>query len=131
MPDQAEILENDPDAPPKVGQDIARSVRQILIEQLDPAAGRSAGQVQKLEQGCFPRTGRSGQEIESALCEPEIEVAKYFRPRAVTQTNTVEFDDCRQRPAPPCHPASRMGPPPCQWPHIPVYPLQTKDECCA
>ena len=120
MPDQAEILEDDADAPAKCGQRVARSLAQFLAEQLDPAAGRTLREVEQFEQRGLPGAGRSGEEIEPALREPEVEVAQDFGTRAVAQADAVEFDDGRQVPVP-FHSPREAGASPCQAQRIPVY----------
>ena len=96
MPDQPEILEDDADAAAVVGQRIARRIGHLLAEQSNPAAGRPLGEVEQLEERCLARTRRTGEEVEAAFGQPEIEVAQDFGARAVAQADAVEFRDRSQ-----------------------------------
>lgn len=104
VPDEAEILEDNADTAAIIRQDVPWCIAEILAEQPDPAAGGAASEIEKLQERRLSRTGRSGEEIEAAFGQPEIEVAQDLGSSAVTQTHAVEFDDRRQKPAPPiCH----------------------------
>jgi len=123
--DQSEVLEHDADAAAEIGQDLARSVAELLAEDADSAARRPLGEVKQLEQRGLPSTRGPREEVKPAVGEPEVEVAQHLGPRAVAQANAVEFRDLRQLLSLPAH---LQDPLPCQAMRIPVYPALTVPE---
>ena len=118
MPDQAEVLEHDADPAAEGRQRVARGLGQLLAEQAYASARRPLREVEQLEKRRLPRARRAGEEIESAVGEPEIEVAQHLGARAVAQADAVEFGN-RRHWTPLTRPHRKATP--CQAPSIPVY----------
>ena len=96
MPDQAEVLEHDPDAAAILRQRLTRRVGELVAEQANTAAGRPLRHIEQFEKRGLARAGRPREEIEATLAEAKVEVAQHFGARAVAQTDAVEFGDVRQ-----------------------------------
>src|SRR6185436_357785 len=94
MPDQAEVLEHHPDAAAVTRQRLAGGMVELVAEQRQSAPRRPLGEVKQLQQRGLARARRSGEKIEAALAEAEIEIPQHFGACAVAQSHTVEFDDC-------------------------------------
>jgi hypothetical protein len=109
VPDQAEVLEDDADAPAILGQGFARRVAQLLPKQAETTAGRPLREVEELEQRRFPGTGRAGEEIEAPILEAEIEIAQNLSAGPVPQPNAIEFGDLCQL----LYPSPKAGRPRC------------------
>src|SRR6185503_15592598 len=83
------------------GQRLARRFAQLFAEQPDSAPRRPLREVEELQKRRLSRARRSGEEIEAAIRQAEIEVAQNFGARAVAQADAVEFGNCWQLAVPP------------------------------
>jgi hypothetical protein len=96
MADQAEVLEDDPDATPERRQVLARRFAQFLVEQFNPPSRWPLREVEELQQRSLSRARWPGEKIEGPLRQTKIEIAQHFRARSVTQAHTIEFGYRRQ-----------------------------------
>jgi hypothetical protein len=120
MPNQPKILEDDADPAAERGQGLAWRFAQLFAEEPNPAARRSLGKVEKLEERRLARSRGTGEKIEARARETKIEISQDFGARAVAQADAVEFGDRWQLAIPPFL-VSRPGSAPCKPLCITVY----------
>src|ERR1700722_16848095 len=100
MIDQAEILEDDADAPAQPRVSGAVGGRSVVVEELDDATRRRLGKIDDLQQGRLAGPADTGQEIKPAGIELQRNVAQDFRIGAVTLTDMLKSDHARLRDSP-------------------------------
>src|ERR1700723_3771636 len=100
MIDQAEILEDDADAPAQPRMRGAVGGRSVGVEELDDATRWRLGKIDDLQQGRLAGPADTGQEIKPASIELQRNVAQDFRIGAVTLTDMLKSDHARLRDSP-------------------------------
>jgi hypothetical protein len=101
MAEQAEVLEHNADAAPEDRERLSRRIAQLLAEQPDPAPRRPLREIEQLEQRGLARARRTGEEIEPAVVQPEVEIAQDLGPGSVPKPDAIEFRNLRQLIFPP------------------------------
>ncbi len=92
MVEQAEILEDDADAPPHRGQFRPADRRYVAAEEGEQAAGRPERQEEQANQRGLAGAGGAGEELERLRLDLEGQIAQHFRSHAVAQSDILETD---------------------------------------
>src|SRR5882724_3516959 len=90
MRDQPELLKDDADSPPQLGQLPARGRREVAAEERDETARRTLGEIDKLQKARFAGPARAGEEREGAGAKRQRDVAQHLRPFAVPLADVLE-----------------------------------------
>ena len=90
---QAEILEDDADAPPQQSKCRPRRRADVGAEQDQPAAAGPGCHVENPQQRRLARAAGANQEMERARCQVHRDLVEDLRPRPVAQGDLVEARD--------------------------------------
>ena len=90
MVEQPEILIDDADAPPDIGQFVARDGGEVPLEDIDQAPGRPMGQIHQFQQGRLARPACPHQEVKGARFQFERDIAQDFGARAIPHADIFE-----------------------------------------
>lgn len=90
--EQAKILEYDADAAAQLGAAAGAEPRHILAENLDLAAGRLQRQQHQAQNRGLSGAGRTGQEVERARGDVDVDVAQNLGSATVLQPDISHLD---------------------------------------
>jgi len=85
MFEQAEVLEDNADPTAKLSALLSRNAADILIEQVDLAAGRVQRHEQEAKQRRFAGAGGSCKKVEGARTQVKIDLGQHFRAGVISQ----------------------------------------------
>ncbi len=90
MVEKPELLEHHADPAAQQRQFPAAHLGNILVKNVDEAAGGFQGEEQQPEQGCLARSRRPGEKAQGAGPQVKADILQNFGPIAVTQAHTVK-----------------------------------------